>query len=249
MRKQILFLAISTIININFYSQIVFENGYFINESNQKVECLIKNVDWKNNPSEFKYKLSQNTEIKKADIRSVKEFGINGASKYIRTIVKIDRSSEDLKKMNIERNPIFQEEQLFLKVLVEGKASLFLYEDRNLKRFFYKTNDSEIKQLVYKHYLTNRKQIKENNQFRQQLFIDLKCQDISMNYIETIGYYKKNLESFFVKYNECKNSSYINYEEKRKRDLFNLTLRPGLNIVLAPEIAGQKNKNRLEENS
>lgn len=57
MRKQILVLALITISQFDSYAQIIFENGYFINELNQKVECFIKNIEWRNNPTEFEYKL------------------------------------------------------------------------------------------------------------------------------------------------------------------------------------------------
>ena len=52
MKKQIL-LLLTTILSLNSYSQINFDKGYFINDSNQKVDCLIKNIDWKNNPTEI----------------------------------------------------------------------------------------------------------------------------------------------------------------------------------------------------
>jgi hypothetical protein len=227
MKKQIVFIALLNILSIESYSQIIFESGYFINESNQKTECLIKNIDWKNNPTEFEYKLSPNEAIQKATIQTVKEFGINGVSKYTRAIVKIDRSSDEIDNMSSDRNPNFQEEQLFLKVLIEGKASLFLYID-NLTRLFYKLNNSEISQLVYKRYLINHN-IAQNNLFRQQLFLDLKCQEITLNDVNNIKYGQKDLKRIFVKYNECNNSSYINYQPTQKKDFFNLSLRPGLN--------------------
>ncbi|MEM9687104.1 MAG: hypothetical protein AAF934_09320 [Bacteroidota bacterium] len=50
-----------------------------------------------------------------------------------------------------------------------------------------------------------------------------------MNNIKDVDYKKKSLVNFFVKYNECKNSEFTNFEKKQKRDVFNLTLRPGLN--------------------
>lgn len=36
--------------------------------------------------------------------------------------------------------------------------------------------------------------------------------------------------NFFVDYNSCNNQEYINFEKKQKKDLFNLTLRPRLNM-------------------
>ncbi len=228
MRKKLLVIALITISCVGSYSQIIFENGYFINESNNKIECLIKNIDWKKNPTEIEYKLSQNDTVQIASIQTVKEFGIYNVSKYIRAITNIDRSSDQIDKMNSERNPNFREELLFLKVLIEGQASLFLYIDGNLTRLFYKLNDSEIHQLVYKRYLINDK-ISENSYFKQQLFLQLKCEEIGLNDIERIRYSKRDLEKLFIKYNECISSNYVNYEPKQKKDLFNLTIRPGIN--------------------
>ncbi|WP_114778525.1 porin family protein [Botryobacter ruber] len=230
MKKHLLLLAFALMVSIKCFSQIAFEQGYFINNENQKKDCFIKNVDWRNNPTQFEYKLSQDSKTQKADIQSVKEFGIPGDFKYIRASVNIDRSSDDIRFMSADRSPIFKEEQLFLKVLVEGKASLFIYEDGSLTRFFYKMNDSEIQQLVHKYYRLNKDAVAENHYFRQQLFLDLQCQDISKNDVEGIAYDKKDLERIFVKYNICQDPGYVNLEKKQKRDYLNLTFRPGLNI-------------------
>ena len=104
--------------------------------NNQKINCLIKNIDWGNNPTEFTYKLSENSELNKKTIKSVKEFGIHNSSKYVRSSVKIDRSSNKVDELDNERIPTFQEEELFLKVLVEGKSTLYSYADASLSRYF-----------------------------------------------------------------------------------------------------------------
>jgi len=46
------------------------------------------------------------------------------------------RSSASISKLDKERDPSFNSERHLLKVLVEGEATLYLYEDQNLKRFF-----------------------------------------------------------------------------------------------------------------
>ncbi len=48
--------------------------------------------------------------------------------------------------------------------------------------------------------------------------------------VEKLSYNSKHLVGFFVKYNACTNADYINYESMPKKDLFNLTMRPGLNL-------------------
>ena len=50
-------LVISFLFYLTFsYSQITFEKGYFISNDGIKTECFIKNLDWRNNPTEFEYK-------------------------------------------------------------------------------------------------------------------------------------------------------------------------------------------------
>lgn len=228
MKKQLLFLLI-TVLSFNCYSQISFEKGYYIDNSNQKTNCLIKNIDWKNNPTEFEYKLSENSESKKVSIKLIKEFGIDNVSKYIRSNVNIDRSSEKFNQLSNHRKPIFKEEELFLKVVVEGKANLYLFEDGNLIRYFYNTEDTVIEQLVFKSYKTSNYKIGKNNSFKNQLWTNLKCPDFKISKVENLDYQKNDLINFFVEYNECNGEKSIIYEKKQKKDLFNLSVRPGFN--------------------
>jgi len=214
---------------LNCFSQISFEKGYFINNSGQKIECSIKNLDWKRNPKEFEYKSSEEDNNIKANILSVKEFGIYNVSKYLRSTVNIDRSSKVLGQMTRIKEPIFKEEQLFLKVLVEGKASLFKYVDGNLVRFFYKVDDSIIDQLIFKKYITKDNQVVTNVIFRQQLLNDLKCGVVNIDDFHKINYNDNRLIDFFIKYNQCSNSEYKSFENKNKEDHFNLSLKVGLN--------------------
>ncbi|KRD59676.1 hypothetical protein ASE40_11255 [Flavobacterium sp. Root935] len=238
MKKQILFIALTLLLTLKGFSQIAFEKGYVITENNQKTECLVENLDWKNNPTSFRYRLSEDSPIINADLKTVKEFSVTGQKKFIRSSVNIDRSTKDLQTMTTEKNPVFHLETLFLQVLMEGNASLYLYDDSTVRRFFYKVNNAEIKQLVYKTYLAsgdneNAKyytdQIAKNNYFREQLYLDLKCDNIQQNEYETLTYAKNALMRIFAKYNKCTNSEFVDLEVKEKKDLFNLTVRPRYN--------------------
>jgi len=135
--------------------------------------------------------------------------------------------------MSTEKNPVYKEETLLLKVLIEGKASLYLYDEGSLTRFFYKINDTEIKQLVYKSYLVNENSsVAKNNYFREQLFIDLKCDNIFQREYENLNYDRRSLVKLFIKYNKCSDTNFTEFEKKEKKDLFNLTVRPRLNSSL-----------------
>ncbi|MCP4970286.1 MAG: tRNA modification GTPase, partial [Arcobacter sp.] len=227
MKKQYLFL-LTTFLTINCYSQISFERGYYIDTQNQKTNCLIKNVDWNNNPTQFEYKLSEKSESKNATIKTVIEFGINNA-KYLRKRVNIDRSSNSINNLSNSKNPIFKEEELFLKVLVEGKSNLYEYVDDNLRRYFYSKDNSEIIQLIFKRYKNIENNVAKNNRFRQQLWVNLKCSNFTMSKIESIDYIKSDLIRFFTEYSECHNTDLSIYKPKQKRNLYNLTIRPRLN--------------------
>ena len=228
MKKEILIL-LTAILSLNCYSQISFEKGYFINNNEEKINCLIKTVDWNNNPSEIEYKLSEKDIVKTVTAEFVKEFSIDNNSKYITAKVNIDRSGNTLNKLNEKRTPIFNEELLFLKVLIKGKANLYQYLDNGLTRFFYNIEKSNIEQLVFISYKTLENKIKENNTYKQQLLNNLKCSDLKLTKFKNLEYYKKDLIQIFTAYNKCQNSDLTYTEPKTKRDFFNLTIRPRIN--------------------
>ena len=227
MKKKLLILFVS-ILSTYCYSQISYEKGYYIDNKNKKVNCLIKNLDWRNNPTEFKYKLTEQDEPKKNNIASIQEFGIENISKYIRRTVNIDKSSKELDRLSNNKNPIFNEETLFLRVLIEGKASIYEYIQSNLRIYLYKKDNSNIEQLIFKSYKTIEDKYGENNLFRQQLFNTLKCQNLKLTRFKNINYKRNELMNLFNEYNECNNQKVTTFEDKQKRNLFNLNIRPRL---------------------
>ncbi len=228
MKKNLITLLL-IVLSLNSYSQIIFEKGYIIQNTGNKEICLIKNIDWRNNPTEIEYKISDTDKVKIAKLNNILEFGIDNYSKYIKVTIDIDRSSENLNNLSENRKPNFKKETIFLKTLVEGKSSLYEYIDNNLKRYFFRLNNQPIKQLIYKSFKTLDNQIGKNENYKQQLINNLKCSDISLGKIKNLNYKQKELINIFVTYNQCSNSNFMNFEEKTKKDLFNLYVRIGLN--------------------
>lgn len=227
--KKILVLIILTQVSINCYSQINFEKGYFYDDENNKTTCLIRNIDWLNNPTQITYKSSENSEVKTVGIQSIQEFGVSG-SVFKRFAVQIDRSSQLIDYLSYNRNPEFKSETLFLKQIVRGKLNLYSYVDGNFTSFFYNGESKNITQLVYKKYHKSETIIAENNMFRQELLNNLICDGISTMEIKNLGYSKNKLSKLFNKYNTCHG---IQYESKIKSDskkLFNLNVRAGINF-------------------
>lgn len=204
----------------------LFEPGYFVNNSGQKIECLIKNAEWKNNPNAFVYKVSENGNEENADINSVMEFGIGDQTKFIRSKVKIDRSTS----LSESREPSLEEEELFLKVLFEGKYSLYSYQDSPIAKFFYKVDSSNPEQLIYKRYKTYEGRVRENNYYKQQLLNNLNCPDIKLKRIENLKYDKTSLNDLFREYNECNNSNFVSFKRKSRTKIkSSFRIRPRIN--------------------
>ena len=233
MKKIILFLLL---LNYNSYSQHTFEKGHFIDNSNKKIICLIKNTDPKNNPSKFLYKLTEEGDTKERNIENTKEFEIYNFYRYERNTVNIDLPDEkpfagngtlyNIKNLSKSREFFFKEKTIFLKSLVKGIASLYSYSSGNWHYFFYSIENKPIEQLVYKKYPKD-DNIAEFNYFKQQLSNDLKSYSLEEDEIKKLKYNEKQLVNFFFKINNPEKD--INSKESKiNRKSFGLDVRPRL---------------------
>lgn len=227
MLKYVTLLSL-ILFSVNIFAQISFEKGYFINNQNEKIECFIKNVDWKNNPTKFKYKLTENAPPQTASVEAVKEFGIDDSSKYLGVKIDIDRSSNNVETMDNNREPNFKSEELFLKVLVEGDATLLLYRERKLSRYFIKTTSGKIEQLVFKRYKSSSDKVSENKEYLIQLRDHLKCEMITSKRLTKVKYEKKPLVKLFVDYHKCLNIPFSDYGNLKTKGQFHLSIKPGI---------------------
>ena len=227
MKKITLFFAL--LFSILAFSQINFEKAYFIDNADNRTDCLIKNVAWRSNPSSFEYKTDESSAIKTAMIKDVKSFEIINQVKYLRSTVQIDKSSNDLDHLSTVEAPVYVEEQLFLKELVHGKASLYKFQNGNLVRFFYQMGDGAIDQLVYKMYKVESINYRYNTAYKQQLKKNLNCAETNGK-IDRIEYKEKPLTEFFINYNNCIDPASKQTVSKTNNDSFNINIRPRVNF-------------------
>jgi len=224
--KPTLFVLL-VLLSMTGYSQINFERGYFINNNRSKTECLIKNVAWKDNPVDFEYKLAEGSETQVNGIKDVSEFNVGGY-KFKRYDLKIERSSNNPNTMDTRRELFWQSEMLFLKVLVEGKATLYQYEDGNLIKYFYSTGDHlAAEQLIFKEYVSNGV-IKRNSQFQQQLYTSMKDRIESVKRFENAKYRKDSLVKLFNEYNASGDKDAIDYTTSHNQSNIYLKFTPGI---------------------
>jgi len=218
-------LLLLLITTMNTFGQVVFERGYFVDNSDEKIECLIKNYEWKNSPTKIEYKLTEDAESKFTEIADIKEFGVSNL-KYHRFTVEIDKSSVMINNLSKVKEPIFEEETLFLKVLIEGEATL--YSGGKPLGYFYKVNDSAVTQLIHKDYFTEDYEVATNNTYKSQLWKGLECPCITLEDIRNTGFNKRSLIKTFETYNKCVDSEYVNYQKNHKKTDINLRVKPGV---------------------
>jgi len=192
---------------------------------------MIKNRDWRTNPKDIKYKLSEKSPVVSASIDSIREFKVDNYSKYVRTKVKIDRSPIDLQSLSRTSAPFWSEEMLFLKELTSGKACLWVYtEDRSW--FFYSLDGSQPEQLIYKQYVYNQEYvILENAGFRQQLYLYLQNENTKNMNLKKLEYKEEPLVQYFKRYNSLygENEQTQTNVKKPEREVFNIKITGSLN--------------------
>ncbi|KAA1243532.1 outer membrane beta-barrel protein [Aquimarina sp. RZ0] len=239
MKKQYVLISIIIIFISTFsgYSQVKFEKGYYIDNTDQKIDCLIKNEGWRLSPVKFSYKSSEEARTEEKSIHQVKAFGFDNGSKYIKRTVNIDTSSDKVSDLDTDGRLDRKEKTVFLEVLIDGKAILYQYRQERYERFFYKKDDGDIQLLVYKAFLNIDNKIGRNNGYRQQLYNELQCTDNKADKnIENADYKKEDLVTLFKSYNQCTGTSTSTasntiIDKKEKKKLFSLAVRPGINFV------------------
>lgn len=216
--KKLLFLVCLFQASLTF-SQINFVEGYVETNSGKKINCFIKDKDWAFNPDNFAYRLTADGEIIEGLPTTVKAFGTaDGSFKFISKKVAIDISSDRLDELSHKRSPSFETQTLFLKVVVEGDASLYSYKNERFQRYFYSTPELDLQQLVYKLYALNGVEMRENKQFVQQLKNNLRCEAISEKEYLNADYKEKSLKKLFLAYNNSLGGIITTYEDSEQKE-------------------------------
>ena len=222
------------------FGQASYKPGYFIDLKGNKTECYIKDNDWKGNPRSFDYKTTEFGATQKMDTDDVSEFKA-GTTRFVRAKVQYDQSSQELSKLSINNNPEWTEGNLWLKVVVDGKSTLYHYNSREFSLFFFSVSGSPIEQLVFKNYYTNpggnqnlieQKQYSHsNNTYLYQLNTKLKCGDNAEATAKEVPYQLRTLSEFVRKYNIC--SGDVVTEMPTSKKAFSLRLTPGVDFASA----------------
>ncbi|MDQ1161213.1 hypothetical protein QE422_001581 [Chryseobacterium sp. SORGH_AS 447] len=242
-----LFYAALLLLSTFAYGQITFENGYFINNNGEKTDVLIKNYDWKNNPTVIEYKIKDDQTPLKIKTSDLQEFSV-GDQKYVTAKVMIDRSSSKIENLSDSPNFNSKEETLLLKQLLEGKVSLYRYTDGSITRFFYKKeNDNTFKPLNYKEYLVNNNLLQKNEEYKSQLKKEFSDNEkIRAKDIDNLVYRENELMRIFKNYDDLADISSNN------KNNFHIYVKSGVGLshykILPPSenlSIGEKKENSI----
>ncbi len=230
MNKMSYFLLLLFLVIANStLAQIKFKPAFYIDNSGNKVEGLIKDVDWKSNPTTFEFKISEESEVGIKKMENVEMFQIENHVKYVRKTVDVDRW-DVFSPVTVQKYPVYKSETLFLKELVNGGAVLYLFADGSFTTFFYEVDDSKPKQLIRKEYIVEHvlgyTTKYTNYLYKRQLLADLKCDGITEKDANNLSYYQSDFVKFFKKYNECKGES--SDLEVAKKLKFHLSFKAGV---------------------
>ncbi|WP_417354942.1 outer membrane beta-barrel protein [Flavobacterium sp.] len=198
---------------VTSYSQ---ENkGYYVTNGDVRINGYFKSDNF-SNPNDIEFRKDDSESFEKLELQTIKEYGINNHSRVIKKTVEVDRSrSSSVKFYSNFKDPDWQKETLFLNMIVDGDASLYSCVYNGENKFFYEINSKQIRlnQLVFKKYVFNNNDIKENTTYKQDLYNNARCDDSNINF-SSLNYAENSLKKVFVAYNECHTGNYAVYENK-----------------------------------
>lgn len=229
MKNKLLFLVFVLLHNHSF-SQINFESGYFINNDGERIDCWIKNVGWGSNPNSFTYRLQEGTKSLNRTVNDTREFGILDRLKFVRHNVKLDRTNINMNKITEHKTSIIEEETLFLKTLVEGKTTLLAYTNKSQFIYLVQIGKSTPEQLVNKVFYNSKDEVMYNKAYLRKLNELPRYEHISFKEIQKLKYRKKELQKFFINYNNCQSSDVVVFQDKNSKGKFNFSIHSGLNL-------------------
>lgn len=219
----VLLLTVSGIVS----AQENYQKGYYIDQADEKIEGWINNQQWRYSPQKILFKSSENAAPRELTPDIAKVVHIEGQARYLGGSVMIDYSSDDLRKITHFKEARLERKSLFLRTLIEGKASLYEYSMEGLRRYFYSTGDQPVEQLIYKAYQEGNV-VRYNKTFKTELWDQLKCGAIKIDQIQDLEYNEKDLKAFFISYNRCQNAEFQNFSAPQTKSEFNIWIRPGV---------------------
>lgn len=208
------FFWIAFVGSFSIASAQVWKKGYLVDDSGKRTECLIKKEDWAFHPTRIVYKLDESSpEIIENNELAFSEIGLYDGVSYKRFTGDIEHSRNQARFYTFDREPKWQRETQLLRLLVKGKANLYVLIDGAMTKYFYETPNVPLVQLLHYSFLRTNTygnqgsdMVYEVNRYRDELRKNLVCDALAPADFDRLTYKKQSLVKLFTKYNECSGS-------------------------------------------
>lgn len=239
MKHAALLVIALNIYSLNIYPQSQMLKAKIVTLSNDTVSGQIKDYQWNKNPDELEFtrELQSASEIIRPG--KIKAAIIDSGDYYVSAILHIDMEYAKLDNPSeVYSTDTVIKDTVFLRLLLKGTLSLYLFTDENQKsHFFGKTDFSDYQELYFKNLpmtyqnsphlpfpIINSSSMKDATQnsiktdnfvysvYKEQLESWMSfCPDARQR-ISNVNYKEKSLISLFEFYNDCIPSGKVNYK-------------------------------------
>lgn len=207
-----LFLLLSLISNAAF-CQSNYQEGYVLTLNKDTLRGLIDVKNWSTSPREILFFQRNFTRTRKYTVNEVTAFYAAG-EKYVARVFQVDTSSNEFSKLSQYSKAENRRDSAFLKVLVEGKAGLFLFKDKERTHFFIEDDTLKTTELLNKQYLTESGQVATKTQYIGQLNYFWRKYPTLAPQINATKYTDKSLTNLFEAYEKLNNVGQPIYTNK-----------------------------------
>jgi hypothetical protein len=232
-----LFVLFLALFSVTSQSQDNFAAGYYIDQYNKKHEGFIEDTNPYNNPEKIYFKPSIDDKINEISIENINEFKITSDYKYVKFKVDYD-IDQVVNKSEFDvygKDPNLKQKTVLLKVLVEGKAILYKAIIDDCVFFYMKNDTNEIPKLLIHRKYNRSNSISENNDFRKQLYDDLKSETLPISEFLNLNFNESDLENVFKKANNQNNSLVEqNVDAKKRKNKLYYKIFAGISSFSAP---------------
>jgi len=188
------------------FAQINYQPGYVVLPAGDTVKGFIDYRNWDKNPERIAFRDKAEGPSQEYGVADIRAFSVAGEV-YASAVVKVEASPTKVGELSYNAEFVLRSESVFLRTLISGSRSLYLYNDPGSKRHFYIFQDGKFELLLYKRYLrtgeTGSKIITESKTFIGQLKIYLNdCEAVGKK-LPGASYDRPSLEKLFAAYGEC----------------------------------------------
>lgn len=209
-------LLIILLVSINIYGQSNYHNGKIKLSDQSELDVLMDYGGWIKTPEQLKVKYQD--EVRIYEPEQLLEFTIDG-DRYISRKVNLDITNQDLQKLNSTINQQTELRHIFLRVLVDGAASLYSFRDTRTHYFVSKSGESEIIELDNLKRMLN-SSVSYSKKYVGQLSL-LLADCVESGRVDKVRFAKSSLLKVIKEYNQCKEggSNYVVKKNPIKAEL------------------------------